>query len=56
MTTQEFKIGSTVKVRTESGRSYMMNGIVTGSYENRTYVNWPQHGSSSIPTNQLELQ
>jgi len=52
MTAASFKIGQKVNLRTGT---FMKGGVVTGINEqyNRVYVNWPQHGSSSIPATEL---
>ena len=49
---------SEVKIKTEKAINYMQHGVVTDVdlNLNRAYVTWPQHGETSIPLDQLELQ
>ena len=50
----QIAIGSKVNLTTGT---YMRNGIVYGldTNNNRVFVKWPQHGNSSIPSNELVL-
>jgi len=52
MTNVNFKIGQ--KVNYVTGK-FMINGIVTGidKAKNRVFVNWPEHGPSSINADDL---
>lgn len=56
MATGTLKIGTLVNYLTNSTTNYMKNGVVTGLSGDRAFVNWPQHGSSSIPIKSLVPQ
>ncbi len=51
---EQFKIGSKVDY---SGGNFMKNGIITSidPDNNRVFVEWPQHGVSSIHISNLVL-
>lgn len=54
----KLKTGQRVKRITTGTVNYMRNGIITGIDKSigRVYVLWPQHGPSSIPIDQIEVE